>query len=115
VRDAHVRFERLDLRLDPIPGELDLITAMDVLGYFTRRGSLKQARDKLIASLRPGGYLLVTDPRQSSLFETEWWGSWLLRGGQNVRTFFGSHPALGVVSTDTTETHVFSLFRKVST
>lgn len=112
VRDAHVRFERLDLRLDPIPGGFDLIAAMDVLSEIMRPAGLKQIRDRLIAGLRPGGYLLLTDPRQSPLFETEWWGRWLLRGGLNIRKFIGSHPALSVVSTDATETHVFGLFRK---
>ena len=109
---GHIRFDLFDLRQDPISGTFDLIAAMDVLDYIFRPTVLRKIRDKLVAALKPGGYLLFVSPRQDVLFETTWWGRLLQRGGENVRDYIGSHSSLSLVSADTTETHVFALFQK---
>jgi hypothetical protein len=87
---------------------------MDVLDTVGRPTALRQIRDKLVGALESGGYLLMSDPRQNRLFETEWWGRLLLRGGKNVRDFLASHPSLQLLEAKTTETHVFALFRKTA-
>ena len=110
----HVRFGRWDLRRDPLPGMFDLIVVMDVLDTIFRPAALKAAREKLINSLHPGGYLLVGDVRQSEIFEKAWWGRRLSRGGKWVNAFVASDPALRVVATASTESHVFTLMRKES-
>ena len=111
---ANVRFERFDLRRDPIHGSFDLITVTDVLSYIFRPLELKKIRQKLVNGLEPGGYLLLVDPRQDKLFETASWGRLLLRGGKNIRDFIGLHASLHLVFADSSETHVFALFRKES-
>ena len=109
---AHIRFELFDLLRGPIHGRFDLITAMDVLDYIFRPAALKRVRDELIGALEPGGYLLLVNTRQDLMFETEWWGGLLLRGGKNVQDLIGGHPSLHHICADITETHVFALFRK---
>jgi O-antigen/teichoic acid export membrane protein/cyclopropane fatty-acyl-phospholipid synthase-like methyltransferase len=111
--NTQVHFDIFDLRHDPIPGTFELITAMDVLDTIFRPDVLKRVRDKLVGALEPGGYLLLVSTRQDKMFETEWWGRLLLRGGKNISDFIATHPCLRMVSADTTETHVFALFRKV--
>jgi 2-polyprenyl-3-methyl-5-hydroxy-6-metoxy-1,4-benzoquinol methylase len=111
--NAQIHFDIFDLRHDPIPGTFDLVTAMDVLDTIFRPGVLKRVRDKLVGALEPGGYLLLVSTRQDKMFETEWWGRLLLRGGKNISDFIAAHPCLRMVSADTTDTHVFALFRKV--
>lgn len=110
---THVVFKPFNLRQDQISGTFDLIVAMDVLDYIFRPVVLKRVRDKLVGALEPDGYLLLVNTRQDKMFESEWWGRLLLRGGKNVSDFVSSHPYLRLVSADTTETHVFVLFRKV--
>lgn len=112
LQHTDICFETFDLRRDPIPGTFDLITAMDILDTIFRPAVLKRVRNKLVDGLEPGGYLLLVDPRQNKMFETEWWGPLLLRGGKNVRDFIGRHSSLRLVFEDSTETHVFALFRK---
>lgn len=108
---AHVRFETLDLRRDPIPGTFDLITAMDVLDCIFRPAAFKEVRANLIAALKPGGYLVIVVARNKT-FETMWWSRLLLRGGKNIRDFVGGHPSLQLVYAETTEDRVYALFRK---
>ena len=109
---ASLTFEWWDLRNDPVPGEFDLIATMDVLTYILRPKTLKTAVRKLTSGLRPGGFLLVTDPRQSQMFECTWWGRYLLRGGSRIADFIARDSSLVVVETQETKTHVLRLFQK---
>jgi peptidoglycan/xylan/chitin deacetylase (PgdA/CDA1 family)/SAM-dependent methyltransferase len=56
---GHVRFARLDLRTDEIPGRFDLIVCSEVLYYVGNRFSLARVARKLAGALEPGGHLLV--------------------------------------------------------
>jgi len=109
---ASIRFEHLDLRSNPIHGTYDLITAMDVLDTVFRPADLRRIRSNIADALEPGGYLLFTATRQNPLFETEWWGKLLLRGGLNIRDYLSRHSSLHLVYTECSETHAFVLFRK---
>lgn len=105
-----VRFEQWNLLTSPAPENLDLVVVMDVLEYYFRPGDVQIGRDKLVGALRPGGYLLVGDSRQSEVFETAWWGKWMLRGGVRIAEFFGDHPQLELVASETKGLYANSLF-----
>lgn len=108
-----VQFAAWDLRRDPVPGTFQLVIAMDVLAYFFRPRALRAACAKLVEAVVTNGYLLVGVERQNPLFETSWWGSLLCRGGKQITATMARHPSLSVVATETTDTHVLTLFRKV--
>jgi len=59
-RLENVSFQRLDLTLDPLPGSCDLIVCSEVLYYVSGQLALKAVARKLIAALKPGGYLLMS-------------------------------------------------------
>ena len=56
----NVSFQRLDLTLDPLPGGCDLIVCSEVLYYVSGQLALQAVARKLIAALKPGGYLLAS-------------------------------------------------------
>lgn len=62
--------------------------------------------------MEPGGYLLLSDPRQSEVFESAWWGRYLVRGGFRILESISRHPALQVIDTHENGTHVFGLLQK---
>jgi O-antigen/teichoic acid export membrane protein/2-polyprenyl-3-methyl-5-hydroxy-6-metoxy-1,4-benzoquinol methylase len=109
-----VRFERWDLRKDPLPGLFDLIVVMSVLEYFARPGDLRAARDKLAAGLMPGGYLLLGNVRQSDAYETAWWGKYLVRGGKWMNQLVSQGPGLRLEDSAMDSHYVITLLRKVA-
>jgi len=111
---SHVRFAEWDLRRDTPTDVFDLVVVMDVLTYFARLSALRKARDKLVAAARPGGYLLIANPRQAEIFETAWWGRHLLRGGKWINAFIAEHHDLRLVTAVTDNSSVYTLLRKVS-
>lgn len=89
---AQVRVQQWDLRKDVLPGGHDLIVAIGVLEYIRRPLVLAQVREKLVAALRSGGYLLIGTTHKPQ-YERPWWGKWFLRGIL-VNEFVGAHPDL---------------------
>lgn len=55
----NVRFQRLDLTSDQLPGPFDLIVCSEVLYYAGDREALARAARKLAEALAPGGRLLL--------------------------------------------------------
>jgi len=55
----NVRFERLDLTSDQLPGTFDLVVCSEVLYYVGDAAALANACQKLADALRPGGHLLL--------------------------------------------------------
>jgi 2-polyprenyl-3-methyl-5-hydroxy-6-metoxy-1,4-benzoquinol methylase len=99
--DEHVQFAEWDLRVDPLPGTYDLIVIIHALEYIRNPLAVRRARNKLMNSLRPGGYLLVGTMKVAEIYENAWWGRYLLRSGQHINNFFAAHPALELVNTAT--------------
>jgi glycosyltransferase involved in cell wall biosynthesis/SAM-dependent methyltransferase len=93
----NVTFAQWDLRSDPLSGDFDLIVVVSVLEYMARPWSIRRARRKLVAALRPGGLLVLGNVRGFRLLEQAWWSRPLLQGGKNVERFFAGHPLLEVV------------------
>ena len=85
---------------------------MDVIELLLSPSEVRRARDKLVGGLRPGGHLLLSDSRQNVIFETSWWGKWMLRGGMRIAQFFGEHPQLKLVASETKVRCVLALYRK---
>jgi SAM-dependent methyltransferase len=106
-----VTFRRWDVLTEPVPVNPDLLVLMDVLEYFFRPADVKTARDKLVSALQPGAHLLLGNSRQDLLFETAWWGKYMLRGGKRIAEFFGEHPRLELIAMETGEIYVNALFR----
>lgn len=111
---GHVGVEvmRWDLREQSLDGQFDLIVAMDVLSTVLRPAQLLAAIDKLVQALRPGGHLLVTDVRQSTKFETTWWGKYLRRGGVQILDTLTDDRRLRLLHRDRSSSHVFALFER---
>ncbi len=110
--DGSVRFRQFDLLRDPLPGPFTATVVMDVLTYFQSVSELRAIRGKIVDALEPGGWLLVGDVRQAHIYETTSWGRRLLCGGYWICEFVAAHPALRLIASDQTETHVFRLLRK---
>ena len=79
-RFDHVQFAEWDLRGGTLLDEFDLILAVGVLEYIRRPKILKQAIDRIISSLRVGGYLLMGNTVADNNLEARWFGRYLMRG-----------------------------------
>ena len=55
----NVRFMRLDLTKDPLPGMYQLIVCSEVLSYINGREALQASARKIVEALKPNGYLLT--------------------------------------------------------
>jgi hypothetical protein len=66
----------------------------------------------VVNAVKPGGFLLFSDVRQSVVFESAWWGPLMLRGGDQIRRHLTSLPQLELVRSADTESHVFALYRR---
>jgi SAM-dependent methyltransferase len=106
-----VRFEKWDLFNSPAPSGLDLVVVMDVLELYFRPADVRYGRDKLVGSLRPGGFLLVGNSRQNPVFETAWWAKWMVRGGKRIAECFAEHPNLQLLALETKGIYVNALFK----
>jgi SAM-dependent methyltransferase len=114
-RGSNVSFARWDLTSDPVPRLFDLIVITDVLESFGGRRDVRRARDKLVAALTPGGYLLYGDFIGDSLTQCihdSWLGRLLLFRPGKIPDIFAAHPALVRVSRRNTEMHLLALFQK---
>ena len=107
-----VTFKKWDLTASPVPVRPELMVVMDVLEYYFRPADVRNAREKLVAALAPGGYLLLGGSRQNLFFETSWWGKFMLRGGKRLAEFFCEHSDLELVAMKTGDIFVNALFRK---
>jgi hypothetical protein len=97
----HVTFAQMDLRNDPLPGSFDLIVAIHVVEYIKNPLVLRRVREKLVRSLRIGGYLLLGSCTGDDEFrEGLWWSRLMLRGGYRINRFIADHPALTVVDAE---------------
>jgi 2-polyprenyl-3-methyl-5-hydroxy-6-metoxy-1,4-benzoquinol methylase len=108
-----VTFEQWDMRNEKLQGSFDLVVAMGVITSLYRPGDVRRACDMMVEAIEPGGFLLFSDVRQSRVFETAWWGRYVLRGGEQIRRLLSARTDLERVSNDDTASHVFALFRKV--
>ena len=96
---AHLKFALWDMRQDRVPGKYDLIVVIHALEYVRNPLAVRRARNKLVSSLRPGGYLLVGTMNLGSIYEDAWWARFLLRSGTHINRFFARHLDLSLIQT----------------
>jgi 2-polyprenyl-3-methyl-5-hydroxy-6-metoxy-1,4-benzoquinol methylase len=108
----NVRFIQWNARRDAPPGSFDLVVAMGVLTALLRPRAVRRACARLVDALIPGGTLLFSDARQTTVFEDAWWGRYVLRGGEQIRRELSRHPQLICRATHSTTSHVFAVFSK---
>lgn len=110
--EGNINFNHWDLTASPAPANMDLVVIMDVLELFFKPRDIQSAREKLISALRPGGYLLLGNSKQNDIFESSWWGKWMLRGGKRIAEYFGEHPQLDLVISESRGIYVNAVFRR---
>jgi 2-polyprenyl-3-methyl-5-hydroxy-6-metoxy-1,4-benzoquinol methylase len=109
---ANVTFRRWDMRREPVPGRHDLVIAMGVITSLYRPRDVRRVAEGVVDAIRPDGFLLFSDVRQSRVFESAWWGPMILRGGEQIRRLLTRHPQLELVKAADTDSHVFALYRR---
>lgn len=110
--EGNITFKHWDLADSPAPVGMDLVVTMDVLELFYRPRDIQNAREKLVSALRPGGYLLLGNSRQNDIFETSWWGKWMLRGGMRIAEYFSAHPQLDLLTSESRGIYINAVFRR---
>ncbi len=106
-----VKFHEWNLSEDPVPGVFDVVIVMDVLEYFYDPAALRAARDKIVDTLAPGGYLLITTSRARDFIERSRWARWLYLG-THLLSCIAQHPDLITCKEAEMEIHAQALFRK---
>jgi SAM-dependent methyltransferase len=112
---SNISFTQWDLKVDPVPGQFDLIVIADVLGSFGGRRDVRRARDKLVAALTPSGYLLYADydgDRVTQRIHDSWFGRLLLFRPGNILRVVAAHPGLVQVARRNTGWHLLALLQK---
>lgn len=107
-----VTFRRWDMRREPLSGSYDLVVAMGVLTSLFRPRDVKRVAKSVVNAVKPGGFLLFSDVRQSEMFETAWWGSVVLRGGEQIRRLLDKNADLEKLRSAETAAHVYALYRR---
>ena len=100
------------MRNESLSGTYDLVIAMGVLTSLYRPGDVRRISESVVHAMKPGGYLLFSDVRQSTVFETSWWGRYLLRGGEQIRRLLTANAELEKLRSAETASHVFALYRR---
>jgi SAM-dependent methyltransferase len=110
---SQIEFALWNVRRDPMTIKFDLIVAMDVLYYLTRRWDLRKAARLLMDALLPGGYLLVENDKEHYPYEGRWWTDYLLHSARAIDSLFVSDPSLEVVLTEENERYICTVLRKI--
>ena len=100
------------MRREPLSGSYDLVVAMGVLTSLFRPRDVKRIAKSVVNAVKPGGFLLFSDVRQSEMFETAWWGSVVLRGGEQIRRLLDKNADLEKLRSAETAAHVYALYRR---
>jgi len=109
----HIRFARLDLTRDPLPGRFELIVCSEVLYYVGGQDALQAVARKLADALEPGGYLLmahanlVVDEPDRTGFDWD-----VPFGAQVIGETFMRVPTLGLVKEFRTPLYRIHLFQR---
>jgi len=109
-----VTFRRWDMRSEKLEGHYQLVVAMGVLTSLYRPGDVRRISAGVIDAIAPGGFLLFSDVRQSPVFESAWWGRYVLRGGEQIRRLLSHDARLEIVASADTRSHVFALYRRAA-
>lgn len=78
---AHVRVEQCDVTRQELPGQFDLVFALDLLEALHGRQRVVDVVDKLINAVRPGGLLILSSSRLPEQMRDSIWARKLIEGG----------------------------------
>lgn len=112
---ANVRFARLDLSAQPIPGEQELIVCSEVLYYLDDLAELRAVTAKIAHALKPGGALItahaftLVDDRSRTGFD---WDNPF--GGEVIARTFAEVPGLVLEESIQTEVYRVDRFRRLA-
>jgi 2-polyprenyl-3-methyl-5-hydroxy-6-metoxy-1,4-benzoquinol methylase len=100
----NVQFVHFDLLTDPVAGFFDCIVCAGVLVYLPMSAQ-QSVRDRLVASIAPGGDLLLEHLRDASPGEV---------AGNKIQALYRNHSKLTVLSHQEVEDYAITLLRKVA-
>lgn len=89
---ANVRVQRFDVDREYIPGQYDLVFAMDILNYVYGRDKMLRISSKLAAVTQGGAILVVTDCRLAPYIRDAWFRYFVPVGGDNIADLFATRP-----------------------
>jgi 2-polyprenyl-3-methyl-5-hydroxy-6-metoxy-1,4-benzoquinol methylase len=107
----HVSFARWNVRTDPPPGQFELVACMDVIDGFHRPLAQRRAADTVVASVAPGGKLLVSATVLDETVENAWWARWMGRGAGWIIRRFASYPHLTRVRFQKDDRYLIAVYR----
>jgi 2-polyprenyl-3-methyl-5-hydroxy-6-metoxy-1,4-benzoquinol methylase len=81
---AQVSVKQLDLDNEAIPGQYDMVLAMDVLEFIHGRRRLQTVLEKLAKAVRPGGLLIFSGCRLPEELRHRWWMALFPEGADNI-------------------------------
>jgi O-antigen/teichoic acid export membrane protein/2-polyprenyl-3-methyl-5-hydroxy-6-metoxy-1,4-benzoquinol methylase len=108
-----VQFNETDVVKNSLRRGFDLVVAMSVLDSYYRPSAISEVRAKLVDSLLPGGYLLISSVKSAEVYENATWAKSFLRGARWLNGFIAEHPSLRPVATEDGDFYVHTLLQKV--
>jgi len=78
---AQARVEQCDVAHGNLPGQFDLVFALDLLEALHGRERVMDVADKLVNAVRPGGLLVFSGSRLPERMRGSWWARSLIEGG----------------------------------
>jgi SAM-dependent methyltransferase len=109
-----VRFECVDVLLQPPRGKFDLVVAMGFIEPLRRPERARAARRLILSCVAPGGYVLGSSHFQHPVVEAASWAPLLPRGARGIDAFLLSTGDLTRVAAEDTGTHLLTLYRRRS-
>lgn len=111
---ANVRVAALDLQRDPLPGEFDVVFAMDVLEFIHGRSRVADTARRLAAGIRPRGFLAISMSRLPDEMRGRLWARWLIEGGDNMSDFLDGRHGLRLLQRQCYPRYLIALYQKTA-
>jgi 2-polyprenyl-3-methyl-5-hydroxy-6-metoxy-1,4-benzoquinol methylase len=83
AKSVNVQIKQHDITLDEIPGQYDLVFALDLIEALHGRDRIEKVVHKLAGAVGAGGLLIVSSSRLPESMRDSWWARRLIEGGDN--------------------------------
>jgi len=111
---ANVAVAPLDLQSEPLPGQFDVVFAMDVLEFIHGRSRVADTARRLAEGIRPGGYLAITMSRLPEEMRGRLWARWLVEGGDNMSAFLDGRHGLRLLHRECYPRYLIAIYQKAA-
>jgi 2-polyprenyl-3-methyl-5-hydroxy-6-metoxy-1,4-benzoquinol methylase len=111
---TNVTVAPLDLQKDPLPGQFDVVFAMDVLEFIHGRSRIAATARKLADGVRPGGYLVISMSRLPDDMRDRAWARWLIEGGDNMAAFLDGRNGLRLLQRECYPRYLIAIYQKIA-